>query len=243
MDEIIEKFQKALEPIREAQSGVVGEIKELKNALDAHARRMDTIEVEMKSKGKEFAPAEPNTPDTKSVFNKYLRYGIGGNKGLTPDEVKIMSVADEETGGYWATPEIDTNIVRGITHYSPIRSVARVISINSKSYKFPTQTQHTTATWVGELDTRAAREDLKYAMSEIPTEECYTYVSVSKQNLEDSALAIESEISMDFSRAFGLLEGASFLTGTGIKQPQGILFGASGSSLPSIIGGNTSRCG
>jgi HK97 family phage major capsid protein len=224
LKDVEEKISASLGEIKKGQESIKSEVntkleaaeKSFAEKSEELARRLDALEVESKHKFTEAAP-EPNK--AKDAFLKYIRYG---EKGLNADEMKLMHTGDAGTG-FFATPEISTEIVRGITHFSPMRQLCRVITINSKSYMYPTQTGHTNGAWVGELEPRVAQADLAYEMSEIPTEECYTFVQVSRQNLEDSTLNLEAEISMDFGRAFGLLEGTAFLSGSGIKQPQGLL--------------------
>lgn len=228
LKDIEAKIAASLDDVKKGQDGIKSEVNTQLAALKAQFseeanklnRRMDGYEVQKKH---EFTGEQDSQSEAqKALFNKYLRYGMGGMKGITVDEAKLMHTGDVGTG-FFATPEISNEIVRGITHYSPLRQLARVISINSKSYRYPIQTAHTAGAWVGELEARVAQADLGYEMGEINTEECYTFVQVSKQNLEDSTLNLEQEISADFGRAFGLLEGTAFYSGSGVKQPEGIM--------------------
>ena len=47
---------------------------------------------------------------------------------------------------------------------------------------------------------------------------------MSNQLLEDAAFDIAGELSFDFGEEFARAEGAAFITGNGVKKPEGILF-------------------
>lgn len=160
----------------------------------------------------------------RKAFNSYLRKG---REGLTPEEVKVLTVGDDTTGGYLAPVEFVGEIIKGITEISQLRSLARVRTTSRRAIQQPKRTASFSASWVAEIGTRSETTGLKYGLEEIPTHEMYALVKVSKQDLEDSAYNLEAEIAQEFAEQFGLAEGTAFLTGNGIGKPEGLLTNAS----------------
>lgn len=187
-------------------------------ALEKCGARLDEIETQMKRPA---APPEgdPERPEAKA-WNKYLRKG---NEGMTPDEVKVLTVSDDTTGGVFATSEWAGGLIQAITEISPIRSIASIRQTGQRSVSFPKQTATAAAAWVTETGTRSERTGIAFGLEEIPTHEMYHFVDVSQQDLEDAAFDIEGHLRTVFSEQFALLEGTAFVSGNGVGKPQGFL--------------------
>ena len=155
----------------------------------------------------------------KKAFAGFLRKG---REALVADEVKALRVADDTAGGYFATPEFSTEVLKGIVEVSPMRQAARVGSVSSGSIILPKRTGRPTAHWVGETEQRQETQSA-YGQVEIPIHESACFVDVSLRLLEDSAVNVEAEVSSDLAEEFGRQEGEVFLKGNGIKKPLGIL--------------------
>jgi len=162
----------------------------------------------------------------KAAFEKFLRK-MGDINALTPEERKTMTVADSTTGGYVAIPEFTNELIKGLVDYSPIRSVARVVSTTAKSKLWPKKTSSASASWVSEIGTRAETTNPKLGLEEIPTHEMYALAKVSKQDLEDTAFDLMGFINEEFREQFGVAEGTAFVTGNSVGKPEGILMNAS----------------
>ena len=65
--------------------------------------------------------------------------------------------------------------------------------------------------------------DPAFAQVEIPVCDLKTYADVSVKLLEDSAIDLEAELSDALAKDFGKKEGTSFVNGSGVKQPRGIM--------------------
>ena len=153
------------------------------------------------------------------AFANYLR---GGDKRLTAEEVKALVVADDGRGGYLATPELTTEVIKAITLVSPMRQAARVGSTSSGSIILPKRTGKPTAKWVGETEDRTGTGST-YGQLEIAVHEMGCYVDVSQRLLEDSAININAEVGYDLGEEFGRLEGEALLNGDGAKKPLGLM--------------------
>lgn len=136
-------------------------------------------------------------------------------------EAKSMSLANETTGGYLAVSEYVTEIIKGVTEISPVRSLVRVRPTVNKSLLQPTRTGQFAAAWTAEQGTRAETTGLAYGMKEIPNHEMYALIDISHQNLEDSAFDLEAEVRGEAAEQFALAEGTAVVSGNGVGKPEG----------------------
>jgi HK97 family phage major capsid protein len=171
---------------------------------------------------------EEQKAEQKSVehkaFDAFLRKGI---EGLKPEELKVMTVGDDTTGGYLAPADFVAEIIKGEVAFSPIRTVARVRTTTRRTVQQPKRTGTFSAQWVSEIGTRSETTGLAYGLEDIPTHEMYALVKVSKQDLEDSGYNLEAELQAEFAEQFGVAEGTAFLTGNAVGKPEGILVNGS----------------
>ena len=98
--------------------------------------------------------SRPNSGfDSKAVdsnvkaFDSYLRKG---EKSLSADEVKALTVSNDSTGGYLAPPEYVRELLKTVTEISPIRSIARVRTTSARSVQIPKRASTFAAQWVAE---------------------------------------------------------------------------------------------
>jgi HK97 family phage major capsid protein len=159
------------------------------------------------------------------AFDKLLRKGL---QALGPDERKVLTISDDTTGGYLETPpDYVQEIIKGVTLYSPFRSVARVRNTASNTIQVPKRTASFSAIRVSEIGTKSERTGLAYGLEEMKLGEVYADVRISKQNIEDSAFNLQAEIASEIIEQFAVLEGTEFITGTGANDiPEGILTNA-----------------
>ncbi|RUU92805.1 phage major capsid protein [Mesorhizobium sp. M7A.F.Ca.MR.176.00.0.0] len=164
--------------------------------------------------------ANDNEPtEERKAFVSYLRRG---KESMVAEETKSLRIADDTSGGYFATAEFTTEVIKGIVERSPIRQAARVGSTASGSVLLPKRTGRPTGYWVGETETRTSTESA-YGQLEVPIHEMACYVDVSTRLLEDAAVNVESEVAFDLAEEFGRLEAAAFMDGDGVKKPLGVM--------------------
>lgn len=157
--------------------------------------------------------------EERKAFVSYLRRG---KESMPADETKSLRIADDTSGGIFATAEFTTEVIKNVVERSPIRQAARVGSTANGSVLLPKRTGTPTGYWVGETETRTATEST-YGQLEIPIHEMACYVDVSVRLLEDAAINVESEVAFDLGEEFGRLESQAFMTGNGTKKPLGIM--------------------
>lgn len=183
------------------------------------ADRLDKMEARMNRLG---AAKPEDAPKAElKAFGSYLRLG----NNAPADELKTLTVSSDPQGGYLAPAEMSTEFIRELVEFSPIRSVASVRSTGSPSVIYPRRTGITNAKWKGETQAQEGSEPA-FGQSEIVVKEANTFVDISNQLLADSAGQAEAEVRLALVEDFGKKEGAAFVNGNGVLEPEGIMTAA-----------------
>lgn len=183
-------------------------------------KRADDLEVKL---ARPAVIKSENKDEAKEVERKaFYGYVRQGRASLTADEAKALRVADDTAGGYLAPAELGTEIIKNLTQFSPVRAAATVRNTGKASVILPKRTGITNAQWEGEVEDSEESEPA-FGQVEIPVFGMKTYTDISVQLLEDADHNVEAELSDALSEDFGKKEGISFIKGTGVKQPRGLM--------------------
>ena len=154
--------------------------------------------------------------EVKGFVDGYLRAGREA-------EVKSISGISPVDGGYAVPRELDAMIASELKEISPIREIAQVVQTGSAGYRKLVTTGGTASGWVSEVAGRPDTDTPRFHEVAPPTGELYANPAASQAMLDDARFDLEgwlaTEIAMEFARA----EGAAFVHGTGIDQPEGFL--------------------
>ncbi len=168
--------------------------------------------------------------EKRRVFCKALASGFAPSAikdHLTADEFKLLQLGSDVQGGYLAPHEYVNEILKDVVQYSPIRTVARIRSTTRPVVSFPKRTQTAAAAWVSETGNRAETQTPTFGMENIPTHEMYGMAKATRQDLEDSVFDLQAFLQAEMSEQFGVTEGAAFVNGTSVGQPEGIMTNSS----------------
>jgi len=236
MEEKINEIHKLVHDLREKyeqmEQGIFSkaEFKEFQEKIEKRIDELETVLKTPKFETKE----EKKESEEKKIFEKWARKGLDV---LTPEEKKVLKLSDDTTGGYLAPTEYVQEIIKGITEYSPVRTVARIRTTSARSIQFPVRKGTFTAQWISETGTKSETTGLKYGLEEIPNHELYAEIIITNQDLEDSAFDLEREIITEISEQFGVAEGKAFISGDAVGKPEGILTNA---NVGEVVSGNAS---
>jgi HK97 family phage major capsid protein len=235
ISEDLDKFDKAHQEARDQLEKYQKEQEEKLAQLETQLKRPDP------SKG---GAEETDAEKRQKAFGNYLRFGksalsaddrkllqpvTGDGKELSQDLAeKVLTSGDDTGGGYLAPPEFVQEIIKGVIEFSPIRSLARVMTTARGAVRIPKRTATFSASWVAETGTRSETTGLAYGIQEIPNHELYALVDISNETLEDSAFNLEAELRTEFAEQFGVAEGTAFVSGNGVGRPEGIIATNSG---------------
>lgn len=156
----------------------------------------------------------------RKAYDTYLRRG---EQKMSPDEVKVLVVSNDTTGGYLAPPTFVAEIIKAEVLYSPMRQLVTVRQIGTGEYQQPKRTQTAAATRVGETGARSESQNPAWGLVKIPAPEMYAEARISNANLEDSAFNLEQLLTEEFGEQFGVTEGNEVINGNGVNKCLGIL--------------------
>ena len=168
------------------------------------------------------------------AFDSYLRKG---EKSLSAEEVKALTVSNDSTGGYLAPPEYVRELLKTVTEISPIRSIARVRTTSARSVQIPKRASTFSAQWVAESGTRSETTGYTVGLEQLSAHEHYALVDISEQDLEDTVFNLEQEMQSEFAEQFAKAEGAAFVSGDAVGKPEGLL---TNSSVGQAVSGSAS---
>ena len=218
--------------------------KEWNEKMQTMNDRMDELDTKLNRR-----PAPQLTPQQeldekgkarKNAFLMFCRYGLEGmsaehkallEKDSVPGERKALSSAQGVE--FLASPEITTDLIKGVVEFSPLRSICRVRSTSAKSVKVRKRTGTFAAAWTAKQATRTETAGLKYGLEELPTHEMYAMVDIPFEDLEDSDFNLEAELNLEFAEQFGVAEGLSGVSGDAVSEMEGVLTNAAVAYTPS----------
>ncbi|SFP62844.1 phage major capsid protein [Tranquillimonas alkanivorans] len=218
--------------------------KTVNDRLDEIEKKADTTKLDERIDKLEAKANRPGTGNTsadedeqkaleRKAFATYLRRGGGAPE----EELKSLTVSNDEQGGYLAPAEMSSEFIRDLVEYSPIRSVASVRNITSASIKYPRRTGITNAQWEGEGE-EAEESTTTFGQAEVTARKLMTYVDISNELLADSGGTAEQEVRLALAEDFGKKEGEAFVNGDGVKQPEGLMTHA---DIAHTVNGSTSN--
>ncbi|HEY8565718.1 MAG TPA: phage major capsid protein [Beijerinckiaceae bacterium] len=198
--------------------------------LDEQKRRIDRLALDARRPALAGADirgdTDPGTQAHKSAFDAYLRTGeAGGLKGLEGKalSLKALSAGAGPDGGYLVPSQVEQEVLRRLSHASPIRAIAAVRTVSGGLYKRAYATAGTAAGWVGETGNRVQSAGPTLAELAFPAMELYTMPAATQTLLDDAIVDLDRFIADEVETAFAEQEGAAFVNGDGINKPKGFL--------------------
>lgn len=237
-----DRLQKQCADAKQAKAKVAeleDTIEELnKKAYRAHEKSADDIEI------KEFESFHKKAYDTfvrnseiglKNDMQKFIPYDKMSNL-FNEAQIKYLRTDVNPDGGFLCPPEIDRTIIKQITEIDPIRAFARVRQVGSISLHMPSRTRLVSSEWEGEgqLDTK---DHSKYGKEILNLRRLSVTVPITREELQDAAVDMVSEINSDVAEEYARKEGIAFIRGNGVNEPEGIMINTSIQSLDTAAAG------
>jgi len=218
----VELIEKALEKHEEKNQALVMEMKAREKREEELKERLDAMEVELARKSQAGGKQYKDTAEYKAL----AAYVKRGDFAIAATEQKAILRTDNDVqGGFLVLPEMDNMITKEITEISPIRSIARVRTTSSKTLAMVIRDSIPTATFEGEAE-EGGESNSTYKSENVTAYRQTVTVPVTQDLLMNSEFSMESEIMTDAGEGFAQGEGAGFVTGTGVKSPEGFTVNA-----------------
>lgn len=179
------------------------------------------------------------------AFENYLRKGMND---LGPQDRKTLSEGTDSAGGFLVPEDYQTELIKKIATNATIRSRARVGTTSRDIAKWPkihytTDDKYTSGvrvTWTGESPTSSTVHrvtDPVFGLYSIPVHTCMASLPLYNDLIEDSAFDVVGVSSELLAEAFTLGENDTFINGSGIGRPMGILTQVDGDGPASVASG------
>lgn len=185
-------------------------------------KRLDKIEAKAARGGGEDTERKEAVAAELKAWITYLRVGPQAADDLVK---KTLTVANDAQAGYLAPAEVSNEMIRDLVITSPIRAYASVRSSQAPSVKYPRRTGITNAKWEGEIE-ESEESNLTFGQTEIVSRRLTTFVDISNSLMMGSDPSVEAEVRQAFAEDFGQKESLAFVSGSGVKEPEGILTAA-----------------
>jgi len=202
------------------------EIKKKIDELELRLKEMVIANAQKENKG--------NMSPERKAFVSWVRKG---EKHLQPEELKVMRVSEDVTGGYVTPLEFDNRIIELMKVYSPIREIAEVFPISGAGVEIPKESavdMDAFAAWPGET---LLAQDLKFAEERFTPFELQALVTPKRTLIEDAAFDIEGYIQRKVAEIYSYKEGRAFVVGDGVHKPEGLL----SANISSVNSGDASK--
>jgi HK97 family phage major capsid protein len=177
------------------------EVKELNAVLAGHNGE----------KNQRFQPLdEKGVDEYKAAHSAYLRKG---DRLLSADEMKTLSVGSDPDGGYYVTPDTNGRVVKKVYETSPIRQIASVQMISTDALEGIEDLGEAGAGYAGEMAQGSDTTTPQIGKWRIPVYWIDTEPKTTQQLLDDASVDVEAWLGGKVGDKFGRFENAEFVTG------------------------------
>lgn len=243
----VEALGKAIEEFKSSNDKAIKQLQEkgtvdplLNSKVDKASEAITNIQAEIKAiqtaVARTAVKGEKEERDEKAAFegkafNKFLRCG---DKRLSDDEVKALSVDNDPDGGYLVKPALASEMVKKVFESSPIRQLADAITISTDALEIIEDLDEAGSGWVGETETRSTTSSPQFKQVRIPVHELQASPLATQKLLDDAAFNVEAWLAAKVAEKFGRDEATAFVLGNGFGKPMGFMAYASGTSFNQI---------
>lgn len=165
----------------------------------------------------------PDIKEHKEVifgFDGYMRKGNIAKLERIQNTLRTSS--DPDSGYFLPNPTVEA-IERIASANNAMRQLATVTPTGGGGSRQAVVISGVASGWTGETATKSTKDTPKISEVKIEPEECYTNLPAFTKTLEDSAEDLEAWLINEAGFSFADLEGAGFITGTGVNSPRGIM--------------------
>ena len=162
----------------------------------------------------------------KAEMKAYSLYLAKGEKA-DPEEIKRLT-SDNTSGGYLIREDYYPIISEKVKEINPVRQVAKIMPINSKSVEIQVQTGDVGAGWVAEGAARTESTNPTFRRVEIRGHELHSEVYLTNEFVEDNMVdyggvnnAFVDWLHNEHGTQFGRDESIAFVSGNGTTRPRG----------------------
>ncbi|GHU12732.1 phage capsid protein [Alphaproteobacteria bacterium] len=194
----------------------------IENLVKNNEEELNAIKVKMmKGENNMSLPLSQSLEDNtyqKHDFSDYIR------KGTDAFLKKSLNDANENQGGYFIPPKVAVQIRDMLKFLSPVRSIAKIITISTNSIDMLVDSKTPDAGWAAGSDNeRNETNTPEIKKIKIPVHEIYAKPKASQRLLDDSQINVEEWLINKIAEKIAALENSAFINGNGTDKPKGLL--------------------
>lgn len=218
------KIDSALEALDKKNNELVIAAQKKENENKELEERLENMESKL-IKGSTNSEVNYKESNEYKAINEWCKAGLI----QMPSEMKDYLRTDKGPKGGFLVPEVlAEDILKQIEEISDVRALSRVRALSGvKTLNIPVRTDIPTATFEGERELTPQTEST-YEVKQQTAHRQSIVTETTWDILSFAGFDMERELSADAITAFAVGEGRAFLTGTGVKEPQGILDSSAG---------------
>jgi len=167
------------------------------------------------------------------AFDTYLR-NPGDERQLTQDQVKALYVGSDPDGGMMVPTIMANMIIARLFESDPVRQLAMAESITSGSLEIPVDWDEMSSGWEEETVTGAETATANMNKKRVTIFTQYARPRATQTFLEDAAINVEAWLARKIGEKLARVEGAAFVSGTGVGQPRGFLTYSTGTAYGTV---------
>ena len=172
-----------------------------------------------------------NVVDYTKAWGNFLRLD---DRAMDPEEYRALAIGSDPDGGFWVVPDVAAMINAVIFETSPIRELASVMDIGSKSVTMVIDFDEAGSGWLGETENPTTTDTPQIKEKEIVAHTGYAEPKSTLDMLDDANIDVEAWLATKVGEKLARQENTAFVLGTGVGQPRGFMTYADGSTYGTV---------
>lgn len=180
----------------------------------------------------------------KDAYVDYIRSSF--TRSMKANTMKVLQEGIDQSGGFWVPPDMRPELIKKMATVTGVAANVNKFTTGSDLVSFPkvvytTDDKYTSGvafSWTAE----APSSDISEATNpvagrvNIPIHTATCAVIITRAMIEDAQFDILGFVTSLVGEAFGMGEDNAYINGTGVGQPQGILYHTNASTAHSSSG-------
>ena len=168
-----------------------------------------------------------------------------GRDGVTPEMRGMIehickrgqAISNPVNGGYLTVPDFVAKVESALYDENPLAQYVETVKTSGDITEFPFEVSRGESHWVGENESRAFDDTVKFGLAKIPVNEVVSKVKITQRLMESSVIAIRDYMINRLTETMNYDIGKALIDGNGVNKPMGVW--SAKSKVPTINAGST----
>ncbi len=223
-DEFKQKNDKIAEAVKGEVVGLKDQVEKQSHEILEFQKMKDKLDELMKKQNRIANPGDGMTREQREHKDAFMKFMVKGEEsGLAELQQKALNLGADADGGYAVPEVIDRQILSLLRDETPMRAVARQITVSTSDYKKLVNLHGAASGWVGETAARPGTNTPTLAEVSPFMGEIYANPGATQRSLDDVFFNAEQWLSDEVREEFSEQENLAFTSGDGTNKPKGFL--------------------